>query len=120
MKVYELMYAVLIIIPAAIMLGTAFSRLNDLKKEWTSKRWWIRRFGLLLSGVGAGGTIGAYFFTYAPHWYEVVRLCLFWGVALTWITTPNQPPFWKHISKHDLENNAKREAAAMAAMEKKT
>lgn len=117
MKVSALIYAIMIIVPATVMLGTAYSRLNALRREWMSKRWWVRRVGLLLSGVGAGGTIGSYFFTWAPYWYEIVKLCLFWGVALTWMTTPNQPPFWAHISKYDKEKNERREAAAMKKQE---
>ena len=102
------LYDFTIVIAAVILFETAISRLNAIMKEWTSKRWWIRRIGFLLVMIGSGGTIGAFFTTYEAHWYEIVRFCLFWGVAMCWITTPGEPPFWKHISKNDEAKNAAR------------
>lgn len=94
-------FDMLIIAAMIVMFGIAAARLNDIKKNQKAARWWFRRMGLLMTMVGTGGRVMAYITLFAPHWYDVTSLLIFWGVALTWITTPNQPPLWKYISRND-------------------
>lgn len=95
------LYDIVICLCAVLLFIIATVRLNDLRREWNSKRWWVRRCGFLMVMVGSGGTVASYFTLFTPHWYEIVRLLMYGGVALAWITTPNQPPFWKYIARRD-------------------
>lgn len=83
--------------PAVIVLITALARVNDIKPEQSSKRWHVRRAGLILAGVGAMSFLTAPWSTpeLFPSWKSVILL---WGLALAWLTTPNMPPWWKYIT----------------------
>ena len=85
-----------------IMAVTALARLDDIAPEQASKRWQSRRAGLIftIAGVGAIGLeplakITSHGVIDFPSWGHVL---LHWGVALTWITTPNMPPWWKYMT----------------------
>lgn len=84
-------------VPAlAIMAITAVVRLNDITA--VGKRWFVRRLGMILVGTAALSLVAAPLLGYSnsfPSWRAVL---LYWGVALTWLTTPNMPPWWKYIS----------------------
>lgn len=80
-----------------IILLTAIARLNDLGTEKHSKRWQVRRMGFIFAGVAALGFILTPFET-IPQYASWKGLLLHWGVALTWFTTPNMPPWWKYIN----------------------
>lgn len=84
-------------VPALAIIGiTAIVRLNDITA--VGKRWFVRRLGMILVGMSAVTLITAPILGYAgsfPSWRSVL---LYWGVALTWLTTPNMPPWWKYIS----------------------
>lgn len=95
------LFDILIVIAAALILITAFARLNDIKRHQTSKRWWVRRIGLLFVSVSMVMMIASYFTVATPYWNQAMRLLGLWGFALTWITTPGMPPWWKYISKYD-------------------
>ena len=97
MNIYDL----LIVVAAIIILVTAVARINDIKKEQKSKRWWARRIGLFLVSVAMIMVVASYFFTQGPHWFQIARLFTLWGVALTWLTTPGLPPWWRYISRYD-------------------
>lgn len=86
---------------AVFILVTAVARLNDIKRTQTSKRWWVRRLGLLLISVSMIMLIASYFTVAAPYWNAIMRLTGLWGFALTWATTPGMPPWHKFISRHD-------------------
>lgn len=95
------LFDILCIIPAIILLVTAVARLNDIKRTQSSKRWWVRRLGLLLVSVAMIIFITAYFTVAAPYWKAIMTLAGLWGFALTWITTPGMPPWNKYITRHD-------------------
>ena len=94
-------FDILCVIAAVIILITATARLNDIKRERTEKRWWIRRVGLLLVAVSMVLLIASYFTVSSPHWNDIMRLCGLWGFTFTWVTTPGMPPWWKWISRYD-------------------
>ncbi len=81
--------------PALLVIFlTAVSRINDITS--TQKRYQLRRIGLTMSAVGAAGiAIAPLFGSDMPSWRGVMMT---WGWALTWLTTPNMPPWWKYIS----------------------
>lgn len=95
------LFDILCIIAAIVIFVTAIARLNDVKRSQNSKRWWVRRVGLLLVSVSMVMLIAAYFTVGTPYWNQVMRLTGLWGFALTWLTTPGMPPWWKYISKYD-------------------
>lgn len=95
------LYELLCVIPAFLILVTALARLNDIKKSQNSKRWWVRRLGLLMVFVSMTMFIGGFFFVFAPYWKQVVALSGLWGVLLTWATTPGMPPWHKYIARND-------------------
>lgn len=95
------LFDMLIVIAATLILITAVTRLNDIRRTQTSKRWWARRVGLLLVSVSMVMMIASYFTVATPYWNQIMRLTGLWGFALTWITTPGMPPWWKYISKYD-------------------
>lgn len=95
------LFDIMCIIAAVVIFVTAIARLNDVKRSQNSKRWWVRRVGLLLVSVSMVMMIAAYFTVGTPYWNQVMRLTGLWGFALTWLTTPGMPPWWKYISKYD-------------------
>lgn len=95
------LYQLFCVIPAFLILITALARLNDIKKSQNSKRWWVRRMGLLMVFVSMSIFIAAHFFTFAPYWRQVTALLGLWGVLLTWMTTPGMPPWHKYIARND-------------------
>lgn len=97
MNLFDLFY----ILPAIIITIIALARLNDIDRSRKSKRWWVRRIGLALVVSGMAMLIGSYFTVASPNWINIMRLCIVWGFCLSWMTTPNQPPLWKFISRYD-------------------
>lgn len=89
------------ILAAVIIFITAIARLNDVKREQSSKRWWVRRLGLLLVSVSMVMLMASYFTVATPYWNQIMRLTGLWGFCLTWVTTPGMPPWWKYISRYD-------------------
>ena len=89
------------IVAGVLVLITALARLNDIKRTQNTKRWWFRRVGLLLVSVSMTMVIAAYFTTGTPYWNDIMKGTGLWGFALTWITTPGMPPWWKWISRYD-------------------
>ena len=84
-------------LPAAIIGITSLARVNDLSEDHHSKRWQLRRLGLILAGVASviyilGGL------TVASRPIEWREILLLYGVAFTWITTPDQPPWWQYVT----------------------
>lgn len=95
------LYQLFCVIPAFLILITALARLNDIKRNQNSKRWWVRRMGLLGVFVSMTMFIAGFFFTFAPYWRAVIALSGLWGFLLTWMTTPGMPPWWKYIARND-------------------
>lgn len=84
--------------PALIVVAaTALIRANDIPTEFDGRMWHVRRFGLILVGLGScwllAMPLGDH--TDFPTWKEVL---LRWGFALTWLTTPNMPPWWYYVT----------------------
>lgn len=80
----------------AIMAITAVVRLQDITEIGT--RWFVRRLGMILVGMASVSLAAAPVMGYSasfPSWRGVL---LYWGVALTWLTTPHMPPWWKYIN----------------------
>lgn len=101
MTVLGIIFGIFCIVPALAILATAAARLNDIRRSQKSKRWWVRRLGLMLISVSMMMLISSYFTTGTPYWSQIMRLCGLWGFALTWITTPGMPPWWNWISRND-------------------
>lgn len=81
----------------AVIATTALARVNDIKKENHEWQWQLRRVGLTL--VGTAAVVGVYSPITDPTTYPTWKtLVLYYGFALTWLTTPNMPPWWKYIS----------------------
>ena len=88
-------------VAALLILVTAVAKLNDIKRTQKSKRWWVRRVGLLLVIVSMVIHLASYVTAYAPYWSQVMRIAGLWGFLLTWMTTPQTPPWWVYISRND-------------------
>lgn len=84
-------------IPAMVIGITALARVNDLSHNHTSTRWQVRRMGLIFAGVASViYLLGGIAISAKPvEWREVLFL---YGIALTWLTTPDQPPWWQYIT----------------------
>lgn len=86
----------LTLFPLVVILLTAIARLNDISNERVGAYWNVRRCGLLLVGLfGANVAIGPFQnVPDFPNWWRVVGI---WGFALTWLTSPHQPPWKEYI-----------------------
>lgn len=81
----------------AVIATTALARVNDIKKENSGWQWQLRRVGLTL--VGTAAVVGVYSPITDPTTYPTWKgLVLYYGFALTWLTTPNMPPWWRYVS----------------------
>lgn len=83
----------------AIVIVTAFARVNDMNPHLTGIRWHFRRAGLVFAGAGAFAVLANHF----PVWGNPVEwneTLLYTGFAMSWLTTPNMPPWWRWISGH--------------------
>lgn len=88
------------IIPLGVLCITAIARVNDIGEDKVEKRWHVRRAGLsIVAGASAIAILGPLAGLSAfPTWETVA---LYWGFALTWLTTPEMPPWWRWISGQD-------------------
>lgn len=92
------LFAYLLLLPALLIIAvTALVRANDIGWKRKGGHWHVRRIGfVLVGGAAVGYMLKPWWFSgIYPSWYSVV---LAWGVALTWITTPGQPPWWRYVS----------------------
>lgn len=84
-------------LPALVIIAlTAAARVYDISER--GKRWFVRRMGLILAGASSGAVAVSPILGYSlafPSWYTVALL---WGFALTWLTTPHMPPWYRYIS----------------------
>ena len=93
------MWSYIVALPAlAIILITAIARVNDISKELQSKRWQVRIVGL---SVAAGASAALLAAPLAGAYMSWGTTALIWGFALTWLTTPEMPPWWRWISGRD-------------------
>lgn len=77
---------------------TAIARVNDIEAH--SLRWHVRRIGLIAALGGCAQLLWQICTTpFTPSWTIVL---LFSGFALTWLTTPNQKPWWRLLGEPDL------------------
>lgn len=84
----------------AVILVTVLARLDDIGMELRSRAWQVRRLGLVLVGLGAVQIVLSPF-SDRPLYPSWIAVLIAWGIALTWLTTPNMPPWWKHITGAD-------------------
>lgn len=91
-------YSWLAALPASLIIFlTAVARLDAIGADQTSTLYQFRRMGLTLFGAGvAMFTLGP--FAEAPVFPTWLLVGLLWGFALTGLTTPDQPPWWKLIT----------------------
>lgn len=95
------LFDIMCVIAALLILVTAVARINDIKRDKSEVRWWVRRIGLLLVSVSMVLLIASYFTVASPYWNPTMKITGLWGFCLTWLTTPNMPPWWKWISRYD-------------------
>lgn len=90
------MFLYILCVIALLIIGiTAVARLNDIKRDQLTLQWHARRLGLVLIGVACVVLVVRPLYGFAaPSAWEAL---LYWGQALTWITTPNMPPWHKYI-----------------------
>ncbi len=89
----------LLSIPALALISfTALARVNDIKADQVEWNWHLRRFGLVFAGCGSAAMILAPLggLIEYPSWTE---LMIYYGIAMTWFTTPGMPPWWQFMSK---------------------
>lgn len=101
MTLYDFLYC----FAAAFIMVTAIARLNDIKRTQVSKRWWVRRLGLMATIVSMAMFIASNFTIGAKYWNELTKLMAIWGWALTWATTPGLPPWWKYFPEQEREQD---------------
>lgn len=89
-------YTYLLSLPAAgIVLITAWARVNVSGEQHGKLAWDIRRTGLILTALFALGVLAwpLLYGTWTP-WLVVIGI---WGFANTWLTTPDQPPWFTRV-----------------------
>lgn len=90
--------------PLAIIILTALARAYDIRD--LSARGFIRKMGMVLVAASAASLLVSPLLGYTssfPLWRSVL---LYWGFALSWLTTPNMPPWWKYVSgEYKLKEN---------------
>lgn len=82
---------------AAIVATTALVRGNEIPVELHSWRSHLRRAGFLFASIGAVGFVVSPFGP-TGSWPSARGLFMLWGMASTWLTTPNMPPWWDYIT----------------------
>lgn len=87
-------------LPLIVLAVTAIARVNDIGKDKVETRWHVRRMGLsVVAGASVIALLGPAVGLYAFPTWETVGM--YWGFALTWLTTPEMPPWWKWISGNE-------------------
>lgn len=88
------MAIVICLIALAFISITMFARANDLKWDhcWHTH---VRRVGLILTGCAPVG-IAVALFKSPPTIYHC---CFLLGLSLVFLTTPNQLPWWRFVSR---------------------
>jgi hypothetical protein len=95
------MYSYLVSLPAYLLIIiTALARVNDIRPTQASKRWQFRRFGLSLVAA-ACGMFALMPFGEVPRYPTWLATGFTWGLAFSWLTTPNMPPWWRYIAGKD-------------------
>jgi hypothetical protein len=87
-------------LPALLILAiTSLVRANDIGWHLKNWHWNVRRFGFMLTGAAATGFMTEPVWHWHLRWlYVFCAMCLVWGFALTWLTTPGMPPWWRYVS----------------------
>lgn len=86
----------LVVPPALICAVTSLARVNDIGVEKMSLHWQVRRIGLVMAGAGSVMILATPFTGRGPvSWSGVMFV---WGVGLSWLTTPDLPPWWDYIT----------------------
>ena len=105
MNLFSFLYDFAIIVAAGLLMVTALARLNDIKRDQNSKRWWFRRLGLLMVFTSMVLLVASYWTMNTPGWQAVQKIMGLWGFLITWITTPpapdGHPPWHKLITRYD-------------------
>lgn len=85
-----------LLVSLTIIILTALARLNDIGRDKMSKRWHVRRFGLVLVGFSSA-VVGLWTMIDRPIGPFLLTSFAV-GVAATWLTTPGHPPWWQFIT----------------------
>jgi hypothetical protein len=84
-------------VPALLIIAiTALARMRDITD--TGTRWLVRRLGMILAGTSALALLLGPLLNYQSMYPSWTQVCIYWGFALAWLTTPNMPPWWKYIN----------------------
>ena len=85
------------------MLLTSIARINDISPTNKGWVWHARRFGLALIGSISLAFLYLPFSAYPlfPSWLVTA---LFWGYFITWVSSPNMPPWYKYIIRDKKES----------------
>lgn len=81
----------------AVLALTSLARVNDIGEDKTDWHWQLRRIGLTLVGVAAV-VLACTPLVHTEAYPTWKGLAMYYGFALTWITTPNMPPWWRYVS----------------------
>lgn len=61
--------------------------------------WGVRRLGLsLVAGSAAGWLLWPLWLWHDSWLYFSCAFMMLWGFTMTWLTTPNQPPWWRYVT----------------------
>lgn len=85
-------------IPALIIVFvTAIARLDTISQDKVNLNWQMKRTGFVL--IASLAVVYGYIpFSNQPLFPTWLLTGLMWGFALTWLATPNQPPWWKFVT----------------------
>lgn len=90
-------------IPLLILAITALVRANDIGRQRKGWNWVVRKIGLVLVGAASIAFLLEPIWIWNSPWiYRLGFFSLVFGMALTWLTTPGMPPWWKYVSGFDM------------------
>ena len=84
------------VVPAIIVLITAWVRLDDIDRYLTGIFWHMRRMGLIFLGAIAAMVLAGPFTT-TPYFPTKFMMLGMWGLAFCWVTAPGIIPWWRII-----------------------
>lgn len=80
-----------------VILATAIARLDTIGQDKVAYHWQMKRTGFVLL-ASLAIVFGLLPFGSEPMFPTWLFSGVAWGLALTWLSTPNQPPWWRFIT----------------------